>query len=489
MQRDKPVNVWGWGSPGEAVTVNFGETSVKGVADSEGKWKVILPPQKTSAKPQDLVVSGKNTITLTDVLVGEVWIGAGQSNMFWPVSESSNPKQEIAGANYPNIRLFQIPMVPSGTPAEDVDAKWERCSPETVAKFSAVLYSFGREIHTKLENVPIGLIQTAWSGTKIEAWTPPAGFAAIPTIRKELDKIEELTAAHKSVQHSYVAEIKNWTSRAEKAISEGKTIAPPPVAVIPKHPLDSHHSHTGLYNGMVHAIVPYTIRGVTWYQGEQNVPDKGYYAELMKGLIKGWRTIWGQGDFPFYYVQIAPFNYPYPGSFLPELREAQTKVLAVPNTGMVVTMDIGDLFDIHPLNKREVGRRLSLVALAKDYGFDEIEHCGPMYAGMSVEGNHVRIRFDHAAGLSTHDGQPLSWFFVAGEDKAFIMADAEIEGETVLLHSPLVKKPVAVRYGWHQLAETKLVNSAGLPAVPFRTDNWTETPTGSGMIRLRKTRN
>lgn len=472
LQRDKPINVWGWAAPGEEVTVKFAEASAKATADQKGKWKVTLPAQTASATPRDLVVSGKNTITLNDVLVGEVWVGSGQSNMQWSVVASLNPKEEIAAAKYPNIRLFQIPLVPSGTPSEDVKAKWQACTPETIGNFSAVLYFFGRELNSKLD-VPVGLIQTAWGGTRIQPWTPPVGFEGVPATQKELDLMKTLMAGYKTANEGYLKQVEEWLQKAKESLAAGADLPLAPPA--PPHPLNSHNQPTGLYNGMVHAIVPYTIRGAIWYQGESNRMETAYYHELMKALIGGWRKVWGQGDFSFYFVQLAPFNYGKQAPYaLAELWEAQTKTLSVPNTGMAVITDIGDIKDIHPRNKQEVGRRLALWALAKDYGKSDIVYTGPTFESMSVEGDKVRIKFGNAEGLKSRDGQPLTWFLIAGEDKKFTKANAVIEGNAVVVSAPGVSSPKAVRFGWHQLAEPNLANGAGLPPSPFRTDDWTE---------------
>jgi len=472
LQQDKPLPVWGWAAPGEEVTVSFGDAKATTKADEKGNWKVSLPAQKRSLDPRVLSVVGKNTINVEDVLVGEVWICSGQSNMQWTVSRSANAPAEIAAANYPSIRLFAVPLVPAGTPAPDVNAKWEQCSPATVAEFSAVAYFFGRELHKELGGAPIGMIRTAWGGTRIEPWTPPVGFESVPATNKELDVINKGNADFRAAQTAYVTQVKDWVAASEAALAAGNDIAPTPP--FPVHPLNSNRAHTGLYNGMVHALVPFAFRGALWYQGESNRMDGYYYADLKEALVTGWRKTWNQGDFPFYYVQIAPFNYGKDApTKLAELWEGQTDALRVPNTGIAGTCDIGDLKDIHPVNKQEVGRRLALWALAKDYGKTDLVFSGPMYDSIAVEGNKIRVKFKYSeGGLVSRDNQPLTWFLIAGEDKKFVKANATIEGNDILVDAAGIDKPVAVRFGWHQFAEPNLANKAGLPAIPFRSDNW-----------------
>lgn len=472
LQQDKPLPVWGWADPGEEVTVTFGEAKATAKADAKGNWKVTLPEQKRSADPRDLVVAGSNTLKVEDVLVGEVWICSGQSNMQWSVKQSANPQAEIAAANYPNIRLFAVPLVPAGTPTSDVVAKWEQCSPATVGDFSAVAYFFGREIQKQLNGAPVGLIRTAWGGTRIEPWTPPVGFESVPATAKELEVIKKGNADFRAAQEAHVKQVKDWVAASEAALSAGQEISPAPA--YPAHPLNSNRTHTGLYNGMVHALVPFAFRGALWYQGESNRMDGVYYADLKEALVTGWRKTWNQGDFPFYYVQIAPWNYGKDApAKLAELWEGQTKALRIPNTGMAGTCDIGDLKDIHPVNKQEVGRRLALWALAKDYGKTDLVYSGPMYDSIAVEGNKVRVKFKFAeGGLVSRDSQPLTWFLIAGDDKKFVKANAVIEGNEVIVDAPGIDKPAAVRFGWHQFAEPNLANKAGLPAVPFRSDDW-----------------
>lgn len=471
LQREMPLPIWGWGAPGEKVTITLGDKTESTTTGEDGKWQVKLPAMKSGGGPLTLRIVGSNTIELTDILIGEVWVGSGQSNMQWNVKQSANPDKEIAAGNYPKIRLFFVPLVPSGTPAPDVQSKWNVCSPETVGDFSAVAYFFGRELHKSLD-VPVGMIATSWGGTRIEPWIPPVGFKSQqPALKAEFDSVQATRMGYQKTLRLSADILKPWLASAEKAIAAGKEIPDPPP--LPNHPLNSSGAPTGLYNGMIHPIVPFAIRGALWYQGESNRGQGMHYHDLMKGLISGWRTVWNEGDFPFLYVQLAPYRYGGSATQLPEIWEAQTATLSVPNTGMAVTTDIGNVNDIHPANKQEVGRRLSLWALAKTYGKEDIVYSGPQYESMSVDLEEITLKFKYAeGGLASRDHEALTWFSIAGDDKKFVPATATISGDTVVVQSPQVSAPVAVRFAWHQLAEPNLVNKAGLPAIPFRTDKW-----------------
>ncbi|HJT35994.1 MAG TPA: sialate O-acetylesterase [Pirellulales bacterium] len=470
LQASSPLTIWGWADPGEDVMVTFGDTKASAKADGAGKWLVKLPAMQASDQPREMTIVGKNTIQLTDILVGEVWLASGQSNMEWSVAASDNPETEIKAADHPKIRLFLVPKVPSRTPANDVQTAWTVCTPDTVKNFSAVAYFFGRELHQKLES-PVGMIASSWGGTRIEPWTPPEGFADAAELEGERKQIEAMRDSYQTALKNALPQFKAWVEAAEKAAAGGTEIGDPPAA--PADPYKVYGAPTALYNGMIHPLVPFAIRGALWYQGESNRGQAMHYHDLMKALIRGWRTVWGQGNFPFLYVQLAPFRYDNNVTALPEIWEAQTATLAVPNTGMAVTTDIGNVSDIHPRNKQEVGRRLARWALANTYGKTDVVFSGPTYESLAVDGKQIRLKFKHAhGGLAARDGKPLTWFSVAGADKKFVKANATIDGETVLVESPEVASPVAVRFGWHQLAEPNLMNKAGLPAVPFRTDEW-----------------
>ena len=479
LQRNVQAPIWGWAAPGEQVTVTL-STEAEGaepiatttaVADAEGNWQIKLPAMAAGG-PYTLRIKGKSTLELTNVLFGEVWVCSGQSNMQWSVNASKDNEAEIAAAMYPKIRLFYIPRVPSGLIQKDVEADWYETTPETIPNFSAVAYYFGRKLYKNLD-VPIGLINTSWGGTRIEPWTPPVGLASVPALAAINKEVEDIQANYRAQLPDKMNAIEAWIAETRKALETGTQLTRMPDNT---HPLAHQQRPTALYNGMVHPIVPYAIRGALWYQGESNLRDGMLYHEKMKALINGWREVWGQGEFPFYFVQLAPFNYggrnasPF---FLPQIWEAQTATLALPNTGMAVITDIGNLRDIHPRNKQDVGRRLALWALAKDYGRDDVTYSGPLYKSMAVEGNTIRLTFDHiGSGLTLRDEEPLTWFQIAGEDKEFVEAKATIDGDTVVVSSDAITNPVAARFGWHQSAEPNFVNKEGLPASPFRTDSW-----------------
>jgi sialate O-acetylesterase len=463
LQAGQKVPIWGWDTPGESIRVVFaGQEKSTTAAANDGAWKVMLDPLATSIQPATLTVSGTETVTFHDVMVGEVWLCSGQSNMQKPLGTwrgqpipTLNYEQELAAANYPLIRLMNIEIAEPERPATDIDttrrpnqdypwAGWVATTPTSLdeVKFSAACFYFGRKLYQELK-VPIGLIEATAGGTHIEAWTPPAGFAADP-------------------------ELAEFAKAAET----------------PKVQFQGTRIST-LYNGMIHPLVPYALRGVLWYQGESNVynQDGAIYANKMAALINSWRADWGR-NFSFYFVQLPPLlysvtrsNYVHSADVLPIFWEAQTAIMRLPNTGMIVTTDIGDPRNIHPPRKKEVGERLALWALARDYGRKDIEPSGPLYRSMKVERNKVVLRFDHVgSGLFSNDGRPLTWFTVAGADGKFVVADGRIHGKSIIVSSPQVSRPTAVRFAWSEAASPNFFNKNGLPAVPFRTDN----PLGQG---------
>lgn len=480
LQRDIPVPVWGWAPPDEMVTVSLASAHVRATANAAGEWQATLPAMKAGG-PHVLTVEGSGTVRLEDVLVGEVWLCSGQSNMEMGIGMCRDAAQEIAGAKFPRIRLFMVPNrfapLPQGDlEGQSMDGAWKACAPETVAQggwggFSAAAYYFGREIHQALD-VPVGLIDATWGGTVIQTWTPPEGFAAVPALRGDYERVllaDPRTELHRERLSRTIEETERWVAEARRSM-EGRAPAPAmptfPPELLPPHDVQNA---TALYNGMIHPIRPFAIRGAIWYQGESNLGEGALYTERMKALIRGWRQVWGQGDFPFYYVQIAPFNYggnPQVGALF---WEAQAAAQEMANTGMVVTNDIGNPADIHPTNKQEVGRRLALWALAKTYG-KKVLCSGPTVLSTKVEGSRLRVTFENAGtGLASRDGKPLTWFEIIDADEGgFVKAAARIDGASVLLSAPEVKRPVAVRFAWHILADPNLVNSEGLPAGAFR---------------------
>ena len=427
LQRDMAVPIWGWADPGEKVTVTLGDCKVETTACEKGKWSVKLAAMKAGG-PHTITVAGKNTVTLEDVLVGEVWVCSGQSNMQWSVQASNNAAEEIAAAEYPKMRLFTVARKVAEEPLDDCEGNWAACTPETVPGFTAVGYFFGRALHKEV-GVPVGLINTSWGGTLAEAWTSNEGLLVDDDFKPILDR----------------AAVFN-----------------------PKTP----NQASNLYNGMLKPLIPFGIRGAIWYQGESNVSRAQQYRKLFPAMITDWRKNWDQGDFPFLYVQLAPFRYgKQDPTCCAELWEAQLATLALPNTGMAVTTDIANIKDIHPKNKQDVGTRLALWALANTYG-EKIVYSGPLYKSMSVDGNKVCLKFDHTGGGLVAKGGPLTHFTIAGADQKFVPATATIDGNAIVVTSDQVAKPVAVRFAWRDDAEPNLFNAEGLPASPFRTDDF-----------------
>lgn len=448
LQAGMMVPIWGTAEPGEEVAVEFEGQKKTVAADGEGRWRVRLDLLSPGGPYELMVSAGGRSVVVRNILVGEVWLASGQSNMEWPVRSSADAEEEIRRARHPKIRLFTVPRRASDAPERDVAGTWKECSPESVAGFSAVAYFFGRELHEAL-GVPVGLIHASWGGTPAEVWTRRQVFDEVPELRGCVEEDARRRAAHEKA--------------AEKARAEGKPAPRPPL------PLAS------LYNGMIAPLVPYGIRGVIWYQGESNASRAGLYRALFPALIRNWRKDWGQGDFPFLFVQLANFmaRKPDPSeSAWAELREAQLRTLAeVPRTAMAVAIDLGEEKDIHPRNKQDVGKRLARAALGTVYDRD-IVFSGPLYDGMKVEGDRIRISFKHVGGGLVARGGKLLGFAVAGEDRKFAWAEAEIDGETVVVRHPSGAKPVAVRYAWADNPEATLYNKEGLPASPFRTDDW-----------------
>lgn len=471
LQQWTKASVWGTAEPGERVTVSVAGRRASAPAGSDGRWAVKLSSLKPGG-PYEMTVSGKNTLVIKNVAVGEVWVGSGQSNMEWKVANSKDAAQEIAAANFPMLRMFSVGKKVTDEPQPDTSGKWEICTPQTAGGFSAVGYFFGRELHKELK-APVGIIHASWGGTPAQSWTPQADLEKTPELAPILEKWREELEKHPEAQARFEEKLAAWNAEAAKAKAEGK-----PAPRRPTAPRGPGHAWTpaGLYNGMIAPLLPCTIRGVIWYQGESNTENPREYRTLFPTLITAWRKAWGQGNFPFLFVQLANFmaRQPEPSeSRWAELREAQAMALKLPRTGMAVAIDIGDEKNMHPGNKQEVGRRLALVALSSVYGKKKVVSSGPVFAGMNVAGGKVRLNFNHAgAGLEDKDGPPLKGFAVAGEDRRFVWADAQIQGNAVVVESNGVPKPVAVRYGWADSPEADLYNKAGLPAVPFRTDAW-----------------
>ena len=455
LQRDIPAPIWGTAEAGEGVKVKFGGNEVATQADPAGKWTVKLPPQKANATPQDLTIEGKNTLVIRDVLVGDVWICSGQSNMEWNLGGCNAP-EDVQSANVLNLRRIKFNHVALAKPSMDIPGKWENCTPATAGGFTAVGYYFARRIQKEVD-VPIGLLDDNWGGCVIEPWIPKEGFELYP---------------HEPLLAKCLEIVKNREAENSPPNAQGNPVAP-----------------STMYNGMLHGVVPFGIKGALWYQGESNGGEGDEYYAKMRALIEGWRKIWNQGEFPFYFVQLAnwqnPTDNPQGGDGWARCRMAQTKSLQIPRTGMAVTIDIGEGPDIHPKNKFDVGERLALWALKNDYGKSALVVSGPLYKSMKIEGGKIRVDFDHAANgliVGKKEGRKptevdvsgkLARFAIAGEDKKWVWADAVIEGNSVIVSSPSVASPVAVRYAFSMNPQgCNLYNKEGLPASPFRTDNW-----------------
>jgi sialate O-acetylesterase len=480
LQRDMKVPVWGTAQSGEEVTVAFAgqKNSVK--ANADGTWRVDLDPLPVSAEGRTLTLTGSATaqpVQLDDVLVGEVWLASGQSNMTFPISKAhayyagvNNEEQEIAAANYPLIRMFTAAMTKAHDPQTSVPGQWLVCSPATAPDFSAVGYFFARDLQKELK-VPVGILTVAFGASTAEAWIRRDTLAADPLLKPMLDQFDTAYATFKAdpdAAAKYEEAKKQHEAAAAQALAQGQK---PPKGPPDPDPSQNQHSPTVLFNAMINPVLPYAIRGVIWYQGESVVggaAGRALYPQVQETLVRDWRQLWGEGDFPFYIVQLAALDN---ASNNPEIREAQASVLKLPNTGMAVTIDIGDPKNVHPKDKQDVGDRLTRIALANTYGHT-LEFSGPRYDSMKVEGGAIRLSFTHLGGGLVAKDPPLKWFTIAGADMKFVPADAKIDGATVVVSSAQVPTPAAVRYAWSNYPDgCNLYNAAGLPAAPFRTDN------------------
>lgn len=493
LQADTEVNLWGWAAPNNNVVItgNWLVEAVSCRSDEKGKWVATLktPPQSTDSF-QIVIDDGHDKVTLGNILFGQVWLCSGQSNMQWAVKDSIHSDREIESADYPQIRLFTVEAQASDIPCDDVKGKWQICTPDAVSYFSAVGYFFGRELHHKLKT-PVGLINSSWGGTPAEAWTKKEVLEKDKDFSYYLQRDREWRANRDNYQKQYNETLKKWENDVQQAKSAGKKLPQKPYT--PGALLPECHCST-LYNGMIHPLIPYTIKGAIWYQGESNAYMGYLYRKLFPALINNWRNDWKQGDFPFYFVQLANFYEDTPNdrpqmlprigepedSYWAELREAQLMTLSLTNTGMAVTMDIGDPYSIHPTNKQDVGKRLALWALAKDYGFKDIVYSGPIYKNMEIEDNKIRLFFDHTGSGLCVKGEQLEGFAIAGSDRKFVWAKTEIDDNTVIVSSDKISDPKAVRYGWSRWIPCNLFNKEGLPASPFRTDDWPGFGNSSG---------
>lgn len=470
LQQGVRVPLWGSAEDGEKVTVRFQEQEVSTTA-ANGKWRVDLEKLKPGG-PFPMTITGKNTIQLKDVLVGEVWLCAGQSNMWWPVKDSADPEKTIAASANANLRFFGVPLVASATPQTEIAGGWAVSGPQTISHFSAVAYFFGQHLQ-KAVNVPVGLIHASWGDTPAEAWMDMAVLKANPDYQLIFDRWARVEAAYPQVVAKYKENLKAHEAAVARARAEGKPL--PPAPRLAEDPLKNRRRPSVCYNAMVHPLQPFAIKGVVWYQGESNTNRAVMYRSLFPDLIANWRKDWNQGNFPFLFVQIAPFmaivQEPQESGWA-ELREAQLMTLSrSPNTAMAVITDVGDPVDVHPPRKEPVGARLALAARAVAYR-EDIVYSGPTYDRMEIDEGKVVLRFKHIGkGLEVR-GPKLTGFTIAGADRKFVNAEAQIAGDRVVVASASVPKPVAVRYGWANYPVVNLWNKDGLPASPFRTDDF-----------------
>ena len=471
LQAKERVLVWGWAQSQEEVFVEIDGQRLARLTDGKGQWRVRLKPMEVG-RHLSMIVRGANQIVVNDVLTGEVWLGAGQSNMELPVTKAKNFQQEQAAAEFPQIRMFTVGKRAGTNALEDVTGHWEVCTSNTIGNFSAALYFFGREIHQRL-GVPVGLINSSWGGTPIQPWMPLGALQAYPGYAALLERKQAEIASWPAREKQLQAALRAWEIAASEAKAAGK--AGPPKPWNPGPPDSGQYMPGQLYNAMIHPLLHYRIRGAIWYQGEANAgggrAGAADYTDLQSRMIAGWRADWGIGHFPFFFVQLPNWENDSDRSQASWafFREGQANVLKAANTGMAVTIDIGEADNIHPRNKQEVGRRLALLALSNVYR-QRVVCQGPQFWRYELSGAKVRIRFRHAdGGLMAHGGA-LKGFAVAGDDKSWHPAYAGIDGEAVLVSSPDVPQPVAVRYAWGNNPEGNLYNGAGLPACPFRTD-------------------
>ncbi len=473
LQRDKPIHVWGTTTPNAKVTVTLSDKSVQGNASDTGRFDVELPAMSAGG-PYEMVIKADETRTFKDVLIGEVWICSGQSNMQWSVAQANDPDLETLAAKFPNLRLITVPQVGTQEPQDSFDGQWQACTPETAATFSAVGFFFGRQLHQTLD-VPVGLIDNAWGGSAAEAWVSRDVLESKEAYVPLLNHWDDLAKTT-----DYASEVARWEEKLEQWKKTKKGNAPQR----PRDVLAGQHRPANLYNGCLKPIIGYTVRGAIWYQGETNAGRAEQYRDLFPLMIQSWRDEWDQGPFPFYWVQLADYlqEAPTPGdSSWAELREAQTLTMSqLANTGEAVIVNLGEASDIHPKNKQDVGKRLARWALAKDYGYD-IAYRSPIYSSMQIKDDgRALLTFEHVGGgLDLFDVQTPIGFTIAGEDREFVSAQAKIVDKTQIeVWSDAVKNPVAVRYAWADNPVCNVQSVEGLPLTPFRTDQWPGVTSG-----------
>jgi sialate O-acetylesterase len=484
LQRDMQDPIWGAADPGETITVRFAGQRVTAVADSRGRWMARLSPLHADAKPRTLVVTGKKArIRLTDVLVGDVWLCSGQSNMEYPLHgwfRGGNARHAVAHANYPLIRMINLPSVDHDFPHHNfpilnrIIGRWNVCTPATAASFSAVGYFFGRDLQKHI-HVPIGLIQSAWGGTRIQPWLPAAAYRHTPSLRADWRWLKKARAAYPRYQQELAAwarRLPQWLATVRAATAEHRPIPRPPSP--PKDPISfSKQNPTVIFNGRIAPLIPLALRGILWYQGENNVGNSStFYYDHLAAMIQWWRAEWNRPHLPFLLVQIAPFDYAqYSGHHRlePEIWQAQEWAAErIPDCGIVSTQDADSPDQGHPVNKRPEGYRLSELALEMVYHVKGIHARSPMFKSMTVRGSTVIIRFSHTdGGLVSRNGKPLNWFEIADRYGKFVPAEAVIRGNRVLVHANGITRPTRVRFGWYDTAMPNLMSKDGLPVMPF----------------------
>ena len=479
LQQKQKVPIWGTADAGETVVVAFQKQKLTVVADGRGKWRVDLKPLKADSTPQTLTIEGKNKIELKDILVGEVWLVSGQSNMQWTLLQSNNGAAEVAKANHPKIRLFNVSRMVGSKKRPGKMAEWKVCTPESVREFSGAGYYFAVDLQEKLK-VPIGIINSSWGGSQAEAWTPVEYLQAHPDLVATVERTRIWDEERPRVQVEYAQAIEKWKVESEKQKAAGARPSPSPGV---PDALRDYRVAASIYDGMIAPLMPFAIKGAVWYQGESNEARAEQYNILLPVMIRGWREKWGQGNFPFGIIQLPNYRQPKPEptdeawSFI---REAQRRTaLNTVNTGLIVTIDIGEANDIHPKNKLDVGLRMSRWALKEVYK-NKLSN-SPVLQKYEIKGNKIILTFaDVGSGLRIKSGDKLNEFAIAGADKKFVWAEAKIVGkDKVEVWSDKVAEPAAVRYAFNNNPRNaNLTNDSGLPAAPFRTDNWDDPTRG-----------
>ena len=492
LQRERPIPVWGTATANAPVQVTFGGETKSTAADGFGHWQVTLSAIPASAEGRTMTVKEANlpAVEVKDLLVGEVWLGSGQSNMQWDVASTRQEDQALAAAGpIPLMRVFDVPRVVTSSRKETLNAKWTPATPETARPFSAVAYFFGKRLAEELK-VPVGIIHSSWGGSRIEPWWAEEGLEGIPELNELRQRRLSMSPGFPGYDakfKGYVTAVRTWADLADKSLAAG--MAAPDMPAPPEMLKLGSGAETGTYQAMIHPLAPYALRGFLWYQGESNNGEGMLYMAKMQALIAGWRKVFKNPDAPFLFVQLAPNNYgPNRTYELPGIWAAQQAVLKIPHTGMAVTNDIATINNIHPPNKSEVARRLALWAFADTYGQKDLVKSGPLFSQYKVVGATIAVRFDQTGGgLVTRDGKAPTWFEIAGMDGEYRVADAKIsgDGKTITLSNADVPQPDRARFAWSQIAEPNLMNREGLPAAAFNT-HWPVDPTLGHLVSGNK---